>query len=281
MPVKEKFLGRSGSTGTDAYAQITFFADEYDNADGPTGAIAAVLNSTVCPSSWGGLKREKVSDFHEVAHRCWEVTVHYANTQLGGGQVGDSSFSFKTSGGTAHITQSLENKHGYHLNIIDGTTSDLNLYRGAIGVTNDSVEGCDIRVAVYEFEETHYIAADKITNAYKALLLKLTGTTNDIDFKGLVKGEGLFLGADGLKQGDEMWKVTFYFAGSANRTGLRVGDITGIEKKGWEYLWVRYVEEVNETKKKLVRRPEFVGIEKVYYDAADAGASWAQLNIGT
>lgn len=46
--------------------------------------------------------------------------------------------------------------------------------------------------------------------------------------------------ASGSQWGTEDWVVTFSFAASPNAVELTVGDITGIDKKGWEYLWVRY-----------------------------------------
>ena len=57
--------------------------------------------------------------------------------------------------------------------------------------------------------------------------------------------ECLFLGAAGSKRGADDpsslklrragWEITYRFAASPNRTGITVGEITGIAKKGWEY----------------------------------------------
>lgn len=95
-------------------------------------------------------------------------------------------------------------------------------------------------------------------------------------FKGLAAGECLFLGAAGSKRGDEDWEITFRFAGSPNVTGLSVGPITGISKKGWEYLWVRYADVEDDNAKALVKRPVAAYVEQVY-DAGNFGA----LGIGT
>ena len=51
-------------------------------------------------------------------------------------------------------------------------------------------------------------------------------------------------------------------------TGLTIGGgITGINKDGWDYLWVRYNDEEDAAAKKLVRRPEAVYVERVYLRA--------------
>ena len=58
-------------------------------------------------------------------------------------------------------------------------------------------------------------------------------------------------------------------------TGLVIGEITDIAKKGWEYLWVRYTDVEDTTAKALVKRPAAVYIEKVYLDGdfADLGVA--------
>ena len=57
-------------------------------------------------------------------------------------------------------------------------------------------------------------------------------------------------------------------------TGLQVGDITGIDKKGWEYLWVRYADA--EDQNVLVKRPIAAYVEQVY-----ESGNFALLGIGT
>jgi hypothetical protein len=134
----------------------------------------------------------------------------------------------------------------------------------------------DITVPVYNFSETHILANATVTNTYKGKLAALTGKTNNAAFKGFAAGECLFLFASGSKRGKGDWEISFRFAASPNKTGLTVGDITGIAKKGWEYLWVRYEDSVDVTAKALVKKPLAVYIEKVY----DEG-SFADLAIGT
>ncbi len=75
-------------------------------------------------------------------------------------------------------------------------------------------------------------------------------------------GEVLFLGASGSKRGKEDWEITFKFAASPNITGLTVGPITGIAKRGWDYLWVRYLDD--EDSFQIIRRPVAAYVERVY-----------------
>ena len=87
-------------------------------------------------------------------------------------------------------------------------------------------------------------------------------------------GEVLFLGASGSQRGEDDWEITFRFAASPNVTGLTVGPITGIAKRGWEYLWVRYSDA--EDQHVLVKQPIAAYVEKVYDEGNFAG-----LGIGS
>ena len=93
-------------------------------------------------------------------------------------------------------------------------------------------------------------------------MARLTGTVNDAAFKGFDAGEVLFLGASGSQRGDQDWEIAFNFAANENVTGISVGDITGIDKQGFHYLWVRYVEV--EDQNHLTKRPEYVYVEQIY-----------------
>ncbi len=198
----------------------------------------------------------------------WDCTVRYVASEDIPPEVGESSFSFDTGGGMQHITQSIQTIGSY---APPGKTAPD--FQGAVGATHDNVEGVDITVPIYNFSETHYIANE---NVNKGAYFALTGKTNDATFKGLAAGECLFLGASGSKRGEDDWEITFRFAASPNRTGLTVGDITSIDKKGWEYMWVRYADAEDTTAKAIVKKPVAVYVEKVYEDGG-----FSTLGIGT
>jgi len=174
-------------------------------------------------------------------------------------EVGESSYQFETGGGTQHVTQSLQTINKY---APPGKTAPD--FKGAIGVTESGVEGVDIQVKVFNWSETHCKSNSDVDDDYEAALYNLTYTVNNAPFKNFAAGEVLFLGAVGSKRGDGDWEITYRFASSPNKTGLTVGDITGIDKKGWEYMWVRYEDAEDDTAKALVKRPSAVYIEKLY-----------------
>ncbi len=216
-------------------------------------AVRAIVEATI-PAIYAGL----VFQNYHISHQgsgLWEVSVRYGKVEPK--KPGESSFSFDTGGGTTHITQSIATVNSYA-----PPGEDPPDFKGAIGVNNDSVEGTDITIPVYNFKETHYIPVALVTAAYKAILFYLTGKVNVAPFKGFAPGEVLFQGASGSQRGQEDWEITFSFAASPNAVGLTMGDITGIDKKGWEYLWVRYQDAEDEDV--LVKQPAAVYVEQVY-----------------
>jgi hypothetical protein len=71
------------------------------------------------------------------------------------------------------------------------------------------------------------------------------------------------MGATGGHRGDDSWQITFRFACQPNATSLTVGPVTGIVKRGWDYLWVRYEDIEDTTAYSLVKRPVGVYVEQV------------------
>ncbi len=261
----EKYDSREVTDGQSAeltYA-IRGTADEGEAID--------ILKSTA-PTSFRGLVRQPVTvepvhqDTYNSDDSIWNGTAKYTPYEPPEiPETGESSYSFDTSGGSQHITQSLETVASY---AISGIAPD---FKGAIRATHDNVEGVDITVPVYNFSETHYVSNDDLN---KSAYFYLTGRVNDASFKGFDAGECLFLGASGSKRGKKNdWEITFKFAASPNRTNITVGDITEISKKGWEYMWPRYADSEDDTAKAIVKKPVAVYIEKVYEygDLGDLG----------
>jgi hypothetical protein len=269
MPVTvlEKFESRQSSLGDSAQVELGFIVSGTDDdIEAKTSLKAAT------PIWYDGLIRQSLQ-IEPMGPGMWDGKVHYGRQEKQP-ETGESTFSFDTGSGTQHITQSIQTIQRY---APPGKTApDCG---GAIGATNDSVEGVDITLPVYQFSETHYLPMSMVTNAYKGTLFILTGKVNSAAFKGCQAGECLFMGASGSLRtaGDDGdWEITFKFAASPNATGLTIGTITGINKKGWEYLWVRYEDSEDTAANVLVKKPTAVYIEKVY-DLAD----FAALGIGT
>lgn len=263
--ISESYLSRPFSLGLQAGRELIFDLQGTDDEV----AVQTLLLGTA-PPVYGGLALESIS-----AEPVWVDTVAHQGIWKGRAKyvriADDTEYTFDTGGGTTKITQSLATINAYAPAGL--TAPDC---EGGIGVSEDRVEGVDITTPTYQFSETHRFADGSITPTYKAALFSRTGTVNDGTFKGFNAGEVLFMGATGSKRGDEQWSLTFRFAASPNVSGLAVGPITGIDKDGWDYLWIRYAEFEDSSAQAVVKRPIGVYIERTYHRM-----DFSVLNIGT
>jgi len=257
ITVQEKWDSRAYTGGENPSATLKFIVSGTTSdvdAEDALLATAPEIYTELYRQSWS--VDPLVIDTTGINQSLWEGTVRYGLLEQN--ETGDSVFNFDTTGGTQHITQSLSTINSY---AASGTPPD---YKGAIGATEKSVEGVDIVLPKFGFSETHFLAVELVTPAYRDTLFRMTGKINNLPFRWFAPGECLFMGAVGAKRGYEDWEVSFKFAASPNQIGIQVGDIADIEKLGWDYMWVSYEDTEDSAAKRLVKRPVSVHIERVY-----------------
>lgn len=200
----------------------------------------------------------------------WQLTINYSKDGAeDGNQPLKRSRSFDTTGGTQHLTQAYgETKFG--TNAPD--------QQKAIGVDSSGVNGVDIVVPQLQWQESYDVPNAFVTDAYIRGVSGVTGTTNNAAFRGFEAGEVLFVGCSGSQEWDDdkgrgPWSLSFRFVASKNVTGETIGDISGVSKKGHEYVWVRYEE--SESSNVLIKKPKAVYVNKVYRES-----SFSALGIG-
>ena len=257
--ISENYLSRPFTLGQQSGRELVFDVLGTDDEEevrtlilgaAPAVYLSRVIDSVSAEPQGGGV---------------WKAYARYVRIE------DDSEYTFDTGGGTEHRTQSLSTIASYAPAGL--TAPDFN---GAIGVSEDRVEGVDVAAPAFEFTETHQFTDAEVDSAYRLTLFNLTGRYNNATFKGLAAGECLFLGASGSKRGDEKWSITFRFSCSPNVTGLTIGGITGIDKLGWEYLWLRYADFEDATAFALVKRPVAAYVERV-----SLPGDFSDLGIGT
>lgn len=214
----------------------------------------------------GGMTLESIEVVERINGDTWKVKAVYEADEDGESSdtdIGDedaSVFAFDTGGGTMHLNQSIKTDGKY--------PNDAPDFAGAIEVDNEgNVNGVDVTMPVLNFTETHVMAGSRVSTSYKKTIAALTGTVNRSSFRGFSAGEVLFLGASGTKRSKKSsapWEITFRFAVSPNKSGLKVGDIQVSRKYGWDYLWVRYADKVAEGGKNVVKKPVAAYVEQVY-----------------
>lgn len=248
MPtIDERFDSRPAALGESPTAELRYVVQGTED-DAEVKSLVALT----APLSYAGLRRQSIR-VEPLGGGIWDAGVQY------GRRGSEPQFTFDTGGGTAHLTHSLQTVerssapgHG---------TPD---FQQAIGVNEDRIEGTDVTIPVFNFTETHYFAPEVVDDAFKAVLYQLTGRVNHAAWRNFGIGEVLFLGASGSQRGEEDWEITFRFAASPTVELLEIGAIVVELKLGWEYLWVRFADAVDEDAQALVKRPTAAYVEQVY-----------------
>jgi hypothetical protein len=194
------------------------------------------------------------------AYNQWDVTVPYLPQKV---ESGEWTWDFDTTGGTVHITQARQEVARY-----PAATAPDQL--GAIAVDGDEVKGVEIVIPAMKINVQYKHPLGVLTLAKAKFLANITGTVNSDSFLTFAPGEVLFLGARGSDGTESEASVSYSFAMSVNETGLTIGNIAGVAKKGWDVAWIRYhdtitvTEAEGDTEEHPTRVPKHVYVDRVY-----------------
>ncbi len=144
-----------------------------------------------------------------------------------------------------------------------------------VNVTDEGVEGVDVIIPTLDFTITKEFAANAVTMSFVRLLYSLTGTVNADNFLGFAPGELLYKGVD-ASFNDDRWSISYEFSAIPNVQNMQITApvlnaqrqvITGVfevaSKKGWEFLWIEFVDGAGPLKKVMKQ----VNVIKVYPEA--------------
>jgi len=267
ITVTEKPDSRASSSGDSQSNKLTYIiCGSTDDLQ-----VRAALEAAA-PSVYDGLVRRSCAiKAVDADGGWWEGEVGYGPAKsLPRPKTGDKVLTFEIGGGTTRMYQSIQTVASY---VAAGVTEED--FQGAIGVTQDAVEGVDALSGALAFTITHYKPASEVTAEWIAAAYALaapphvnegtwsvTCTRPEIVLS-FAEAEVLLVGVSGGPRSDDDYELAFKFAASPNKTDLTVGGITGIEKRGHEYLWVRYADAKGE--KALVKKPIQVNVEQIYY----------------
>ena len=152
-------------------------------------------------------------------------------------EAGDFSWSFDTTGGTRHVTHGIAHIQSY---VPDGKTAVD--HKGTIGGQRErGHRGRGCAQQELQVDRTPQLLLAGFGWTYAGIVDDLTGTVNNALFRCKAIGTVLFAGTgDPLDQGlaDPRPDVSLRVPSDWRRAS--VGDITGISKVGWQYLWVEY-----------------------------------------
>jgi len=254
--LKHDAFGKEG--GEQTTVSVGYWVDGTDDYE---EAFAALVAQS--PNSLGPLARMSLRVEPTEASSHWDGSVRYGTRQ---GQAppeeADPTFTMDIGTATTHITQSLETVNSYTAAGV--RASDRKQVIG--GKPDGSVDGVDKLIAQASWTETHYLPKSRVNRAYFLTLYNLVARMNAGTFRNFARGEVIYIGGTLTKRRSAPdWECQFKFLPLPNATGLEVGDITGIEKLGHDYLWVYYeVEKILSDPPIMVTIPKEVLVERLY-----------------
>lgn len=196
--------------------------------------VVEAMVAALAPLTWRNLYRQTMDATPQGTGDEWTVSVPYGPRKR---EEGEAEWSFTISTTLVHTTHSLATVNRY---VPAGETAED--FKQAIGVTGEDdeqeIEGVDVPSADLAWQETLYLPKAEFTQAYFAKLFHAVAKANATAFRIFGEQEVLLDGVSGNPAGDYI-ALTFQFKASESKTDLTIGDIAGIAKKGWEYLWVK------------------------------------------
>jgi hypothetical protein len=284
MTVKVRFIdGHDGSVdksnGTSTLRFQAWDTDKskYDTED--INAYMTFINSlydavrAASPLSFNGLSRKSISWTEESNRtRRFNFTVGYSWAL----PESERRWSFDTGGGTFKITASKATTRYARPGGIAPN------FQGAIEVKDGRAEGVEITIPALKITCTYrHPVSSTVVNAatidnYIKQLSGMTGKTNNAAWLTYEQGELLFLGASGEYVPNQPAEFQYQFAVSRNAASLTIGAITGIVKRGHDYVWVLYEPGEDATAKKLIQTPLAAYVERVYDET-----NFLDLGIGS
>lgn len=275
MPSVFQTIGPSvglSADGTNDRKGLRWMVTGTDDEAAALSALLAEIDNLVTVDS-----RPLLADaltLEQVAPEIWSGGLDYSAIPFTAGSnrpraVGESTFQFDGTGGSTLIT------HAYAQTKYGASAPD---YGNAINVTEEGVGGTEVTVPACAFSIRQRFDGATITLAWLRTVTLLTGSVNNGTFLGFEAGEVIFLGPAGSQpihyiSGSSPTPgpadVEFKFAASPNLTNLTIGPVTGINKPGHDYLWVKY--RPTKVGQALVQEPIGVYVAQISPRASFAG----------
>jgi hypothetical protein len=193
----------------------------------------------------------------------WLFTAEYNEKEP---EPGAYTISIDTSGGQVQQTYAYSEAKF----VATGETApDMN---GAIDVQDKKPQGVQRIIPALKLTVNAKIKTANVTTVggvvhYARVISELTGTVNNATMLGqFAAGELLFTGASGDIVAEDP-SLQFTFLSSKNVTGLTIGDITGIDKKGHDYLWFSFKTDKDSSTNLPQTKPRAAYVNRIYKEA--------------
>ncbi len=252
----KEIAGRTGTTtaGTKTGKRVFSVLGTID----PAAAQKALEDGPVPINEHDGMFINAISYAEGASEKEWRLTVGYDARipEVGG----TPTISIDSTGGQVLQT------YAYNETRFPANGETAPNYNGAIDVQDGAPQGVERIIPVLKINVRAKIARSWVTSpeAYTRIVTGLTGTYNHATFLSYPAGELLFAGATGDVVSDADPLLTYTFLASSNVTGLTIGDIAGIAKKGHDYLWFAYKQVKDQASGLVVSKPRAAYVNQIY-----------------
>ncbi len=230
----------------------SFFVTDYTDAEEAMSAV-----HSIAPKVIGNMALQKISVQENHGNGTFVIDANYV-PQSSSGSINIApektpiKCSFSTIGGSAVRTQAIKQVM---------TPGAISMHNG-INFNGESFEGIEVVTRHLTETYTKTFKASHYNSTYKRTLAQLSGKVNKEPFKSWEAGEVLFLGAStNYSTADKYIEVTFQFAIELNKKGF---DFAGFHlpqrKRGWDYMWAHYQDEINQNGDNKILMPKAKGV---------------------
>lgn len=189
--------------------------------------------------------------------------------------IGESSFHFEVATQAQRVFHPLQPQMVYPRS---GLAAPADSSGWLIGQQGDGSqpEGVEVFEPIASFSETHILALGTVTASMQRTLLRVVGKLNQFSFRGWQAEEVMCTGVSGSQRSGEDWEVSFRFGVREHQTGLTICEISGIDKKGWQYIWPRYSLKKDGSEPILANTVDYIVVADVHLKT-----NFAVLGIGS
>jgi len=263
--IDERFISREQTDGEQRSAELIYLA-ECTDGENELEAKYAVL--AYCPPVYDAMV-PNAAHVEAINATMYEVAITYGPPKRAEPNL--PTWSFDTTGGTRKVTQAVAHIGDY---APPGQTAPN--FGGAVGVTPDgNVEGVEVPSPSGKYSEHWVLSRLWVSDAYLMTLAGMTGTVNATPFRGRNPGEVMFMGARASSRDQDWVEIDFEFNLSPNAFNVPVGNITVPFKRGWDYVWTRYVDDEDATAKVAIKTAA-----SAHLDQVATYSNFALLGIG-
>ncbi len=286
--VSEAYRAETGSDGASPTVDVSYFI--FDAATLQAAMNALYFATPAAFDVYGDLSlvlpKAGIS-VERAENDLWNGVVNYAiqASQPIAPPEGAPEYAGDANGGTHRVLRGIATINRYPNAVSQPGLVEAPDQHGFIGVTKDGIEGVDLIIPGFNWTETHYLSKAVATWTYLRTVSEMRGTVNSAVFRGFAAGEVLLADVSWTIRGSGDVQVNFAFVRIPNKTNFALDYITGINKKGHEYLWTFWQDKVetgtvqgepSPVEIGVVREPRGVYVEKVYEEA-----DFSLLSIGT